>query len=285
MAGYKVSYKVLRQQGESMKTVAKMVDDYAERVGRITGKLGTDNMLAEIRSNLQKLRTQLGESRAILNTAGEFLIKSVENYGGAETRQVKKVDAMKAHNRDFYKNPVVVASAGGAVGGAAVAGGAQASASAATVQYAAPSAGTAQAAGPVEAAATEAASVEPASVQSDVPAAAAAEAAAVQASGVGIGASGSAPPAAAVSGAGTPDFANMAAGAGGGAAAAAAILGAAHLNRKMGEPAEFTPPEPEEAFDPAKIPDSPPAAVSRDPEAALQRTLRRTREPERGDGV
>jgi hypothetical protein len=77
-------------------------------------------MLAEIRNNLQKLNTQLGESRAILNTAGELLTKNVENYSGAEVRQVKKVDSMKAHNRDFYKNPVVVASVGGAAGGATV---------------------------------------------------------------------------------------------------------------------------------------------------------------------
>lgn len=126
MAVYKVSYKVLRQQGEEMKAVAKMVDEYASRVEAIRSKLGNDNMLAPIRDNLRKMNSQLGESRAILNTAGELLIKNVENYGGVETRQVKKVDAMKAHNRDFYKNPVVVASVGGAAGGAAAGVGAAA---------------------------------------------------------------------------------------------------------------------------------------------------------------
>ena len=118
MARYKVSYRVLRQQGEDMKAVAKMVDGYADRVGRIRGQLGSDNMLAEIRNNLQRLGAQLGESRAILNTAGELLVKNVESYGGVELRQVKKVDSMKAHNRDFYKKPIVVASAGGGSGGA-----------------------------------------------------------------------------------------------------------------------------------------------------------------------
>ncbi|MDR0818222.1 MAG: hypothetical protein LBN43_01450 [Oscillospiraceae bacterium] len=114
MAGYKVSYKVLRQQGEALKATAKLLDGYSERVKTINGKLGSDNMLAEIRNNLQKLSVQLGESRAILNTAGEFLGKSTDNYSKTETTQVKKVDGLKAHNRDFYKNPVVVASAGGA---------------------------------------------------------------------------------------------------------------------------------------------------------------------------
>lgn len=121
MAGYKVSHKVLRQQGEDIKAVAKLVDGYADRVGQIRGKLGSDGLLAEVRSNLQKLQTQLGESRTVLNTAGEFLVKTVESYTGVETRQVKKVDSTRAHNRDFYKNPVVVASAGGAAGGAVAA--------------------------------------------------------------------------------------------------------------------------------------------------------------------
>jgi hypothetical protein len=122
MANYKVSYKVLRQQGEDIKAIAKLVDGYAERVGQIRGKLGDDGLLAEVRSNLQKLQAQLGESRTVLNTSGEFLVKTVESYSGVETRQVKKVDGTKAHNRDFYKNPVAVASVGGAAGGAAAMG-------------------------------------------------------------------------------------------------------------------------------------------------------------------
>ena len=97
-----------------MKAIAKMVDEYTDRIGKIRSKLGNDRMLAEVNKNLQQLSTQFGESRAILNTAGELLIKNVESYNSVETRQVKKVDAMKAHNRDFYKNPVAVASAGGA---------------------------------------------------------------------------------------------------------------------------------------------------------------------------
>lgn len=116
MAKYRVSYQVLRKQGEDMKAVAKMVDGYAEKVGKIRGKLGSDNMLAEIRNNLQKLSAQLLESRAVINTAGELLVKNVEDYGSAETRQVSKIDAMKAHSRDFYKRPVAVASAGGGRG-------------------------------------------------------------------------------------------------------------------------------------------------------------------------
>ena len=119
MGNYKVSYKVLRQQGEDIKAVAKLFDGYTEKVTQINSKLGDDALLAEVRKNLNQLREQLVESRAVLSTAGEFLVSTVDSYSDVEVRQVKKVDRTKAHNRDFYKNPVVVASAGGAAGGVA----------------------------------------------------------------------------------------------------------------------------------------------------------------------
>ena len=122
MGSYKVSYKVLRQQGDDMKAVAKLVDGYAEQVTKINGKLGNDALLADVRKNLSKLREQLLESRTVMSTAGEFLVSTVDSYSDVEIRQVKKVDGTKAHNRDFYKNPVAVASAGGATGGAIAAG-------------------------------------------------------------------------------------------------------------------------------------------------------------------
>lgn len=198
VAGYKVSYKVLRQQGEEIKAVAKLVDGYAERIAQISGKLGDGEMLSEVRGNLQKLRTQLGESRAVLNTSGDLLIKSVENYGGTETRQVKKVDGMKAHNRDFYKNPVVVASAGGAMGGAAVTGSVGVSSPAATAEQVVP---TTQPMG------TQTITSEPSVLNSAAPGAAETAAGTV---------------------AGTAGIA----GAAGGAAAAGSVLGGIHLKKK-----------------------------------------------------
>jgi hypothetical protein len=121
MPSYKVSYKILRQQGDDMKAVAKLVDGYSERVAQVSGKLGEGDLLAQVRTNLGKLREQLGESRTVLHTAGEFLTKTVDSYTGVEIRQVKKADSTRAHNRDFYKNPVVVASVGGAAAGGAAA--------------------------------------------------------------------------------------------------------------------------------------------------------------------
>lgn len=121
MANYRVSYKVLRQAGEDMKAVAKLLDGYGEKVTQIRGRLGNDDLLAQVRNNLQKLKEQLAEQRTILNVAGELLVKTVESYTGTEARQVKKSSGMRSHNRDFYKNPVTVATAGGAAAGAAAA--------------------------------------------------------------------------------------------------------------------------------------------------------------------
>ncbi|MDR0355925.1 MAG: hypothetical protein LBJ64_09380 [Deltaproteobacteria bacterium] len=110
MAGYKVSFKILRQQGESMKAVAKTIDGFADQLTKISGKLGTDDLLAEVRNNLKKLNAQLTESQTKLGRAGDLLVKTVEKYIGTEKRQVKKSGGTKAHNRDFYKRPVAVAS-------------------------------------------------------------------------------------------------------------------------------------------------------------------------------
>jgi hypothetical protein len=116
---------MLAKQGEELKAVAKLIDGYVERVNQISSKLGDNETLASVRNNLSKFKDQLTESRTVLSVAGGLLTGTVEKYTAVETRQVKNVDSYKAHNRDFYKNPVVVASAGGAGagGGAAVAAG------------------------------------------------------------------------------------------------------------------------------------------------------------------
>ncbi len=218
MAGYKVSYKVLSQQGDALKALAKQVDGYASRVNTIRGKLGEDELLSTVRQNLTKLSQQLGESRVVLNMAGELIGKSVERYGGTEKNVVKKVDSVKAHNRDFYKNPVVVASAGGTVAGGAGA------AAATAVQYTdnsttyntvnvstAPAETTTPVTAPVEAAAQPVATP-----QAEAPVAA------VEAAAPAVGSSGS--------------IGGIAAGAAGGgiAAGAAGFFGAQKLREHLG---------------------------------------------------
>jgi hypothetical protein len=260
MAGYKVSYKILRQQGEEIKATAKLVDGYAERVGQIRGKLGSDGLLAEVRGNLQKLQGQLGESRTVLNVAGEFLVKTVEGYSGTELRQVKKVDGTKAHNRDFYKNPVVVASAGGAAGGAAAMGVASAATApaatavnytdnSANVTYAAPESTVSAAVSEAQpVAAQTVATMQP--VSAPVPTTASASPMeAVQAGPNGVGV--------------------VAGSVLGGAAAAGTVAGGLHLKKKR---------DAEKAADAAQA-----SADSYDPEAELEKAIARVRELETED--
>ncbi len=122
---YKVSYKVVTEQGEQLKNIAKEMDNYVNRINQITSKLGSDELLQQVRSDLNKFKQQLEEEKTVLNLAGQVITDVVQNYTGAEKKSVGKVDKAKAHNRDFYKRPVAVASAGGgAAAGAAGAAGA-----------------------------------------------------------------------------------------------------------------------------------------------------------------
>ncbi len=120
---YKVSYKVVSEQGEALKKTAKDIDNYINQLDQITSKLGNDELFQSVREQLKKFRQQLEEERTVLNLAGQVITEVIQSYTGAEKKSVSKVDKAKAHNRDFYKRPVAVASAGGASAGAAAAGG------------------------------------------------------------------------------------------------------------------------------------------------------------------
>ncbi len=124
---YKVSYKVVTEQGEQLKNIAKEMDNYVTRLNQIVSKLGNDELLQSVRADLNKFKQQLEEEKTVLNLAGQVITDVVQNYTGVEKKSVGKVDKAKAHNRDFYKRPVSVASAGGASVG--VAAGAATSAS------------------------------------------------------------------------------------------------------------------------------------------------------------
>nr|MCR5356503.1 hypothetical protein [Lachnospiraceae bacterium] len=111
---YKVSYKVVAQQGEQLKNIGKEMDNYITQVNQIVSKLGSDVLLQEVRGDLNKFKQQLEEEKTIFNLAGQIITDILQGYSGTEKKSVSKVDKAKAHNRDFYKRPVSVASAGSA---------------------------------------------------------------------------------------------------------------------------------------------------------------------------
>jgi hypothetical protein len=110
---YKVSYKVVSEQGEQLKKTAKEMENYINQMNQIISKLGNDQLLQSVRSDLKKFNQQLETEKQVLNMAGQILTEVVQSYSGTEKKSVAKVDKAKAHNRDFYKRPVAVASAGG----------------------------------------------------------------------------------------------------------------------------------------------------------------------------
>ena len=135
---YKVSYKVVSEQGEQLKNISKDMENYINEVNQIVSKLGNDELLQSVRADLNKFKQQLEEEKTILNLAGSVITDVIKSYTGVEKKSVQKVDKAKAHNRDFYKRPVAVASAGGVSAGTAAAGAATAGATtvnAANVSY------------------------------------------------------------------------------------------------------------------------------------------------------
>ncbi len=118
---HKVSYKVVSEQGDQLKKTAKDMDNYVTQLNQIVSKLGNDELLQSVRADLNKFKTLLEEEKTILNLAGQVISEVVQSYTGTEKKSVSKVDKTKAHNRDFYKRPKTVASAGGAAAGGAAA--------------------------------------------------------------------------------------------------------------------------------------------------------------------
>ena len=119
---YKISYKVAAEQAEQLKNIAKDIDNYVNQLNQIVGKLGNDELLQSVRNDLNKFKKQLEEEKTVLNLASSVISDVIQSFSGVEKKSVGKVDKAKAHNRDFYKRPVAVASAGGgAAAGAAAA--------------------------------------------------------------------------------------------------------------------------------------------------------------------
>lgn len=119
---YKISYKVAAEQAEQLKNIAKDMDNYVNQLNQIVGRLGNDELLQSVRNDLNKFKKQLEEEKTVLNLASSVISDVIQSFSGVEKKSVGKVDKAKAHNRDFYKRPVAVASAGGgAAAGAAAA--------------------------------------------------------------------------------------------------------------------------------------------------------------------
>ena len=59
---YKISYKVVSEQGQQLQNISKDMDNYISQLGQIISKLGSDELLQSVRNDLNKFKQQLEAS-------------------------------------------------------------------------------------------------------------------------------------------------------------------------------------------------------------------------------
>lgn len=77
---YRISYKVVSEQGNALKQTAKDMDNYITQLNKIVKNLGNDELLKGARDNLKAFEKQLEDEKAFLNLAGQVLVDVVQAY-------------------------------------------------------------------------------------------------------------------------------------------------------------------------------------------------------------
>ena len=126
MASVKVSADSLEQQKKEYEKAVKNLDQAIEQIKKVNASLGKDAMLDGVREALTKLSASLETRSGVLLLMTKALEQSCTKYTAAQKKAVTKSSQFRAHNRDFYGNPVVVTAAAGAGAAAGVSAGAAA---------------------------------------------------------------------------------------------------------------------------------------------------------------
>ncbi len=108
MSTFKVSYDLLRQQSEALKSLAKKVDVHGEDLTSVSGQLSVNTAFTDLQGDLKKLGTQLDNISATINACGVLLGTIGETYQNSEVTVVKRAQETRVYQRDVYKNPVVI---------------------------------------------------------------------------------------------------------------------------------------------------------------------------------
>ncbi len=138
MASVKVSADSLEQQKKEYEKAVKNLDQAIEQIKKVNASLGKDAMLEGVREALTKLSASLETRAGVLLFMTKALEQSKEKYTAAQKKAVTKSNQFRAHNRDFYGNPVVVTVVAGCTG--AVAGASSSAAAVSEVYGTAPTA-------------------------------------------------------------------------------------------------------------------------------------------------
>ena len=108
MASVKVSAHSLEQQKKEYEKAVKNLDNALEQIKRVNASLGKDAMLDGVRQALTKLAASLETRAGVILLMTKALEQSNAKYTAAQKKAVTKSNQFRAHNRDFYGNPVVV---------------------------------------------------------------------------------------------------------------------------------------------------------------------------------
>ncbi len=111
MAYVKTSVDTLNQQKREYEKAVKNLDNALEQIKKVNRSLGKDVMLEGVRNALTKLSASLETRAGVLLLMTKALEQSGEKYTASQKKAVAKSNQFRAHNRDFYGNPVVVTAA------------------------------------------------------------------------------------------------------------------------------------------------------------------------------
>lgn len=119
MASVKVSAHSLEQQKKEYEKAVKNLDNALEQIKKVNASLGKDAMLDGVRQALTKLAASLETRAGVILLMTKALEQSNAKYTAAQKKAVTKSNQFRAHNRDFYGNPVVVTVVAGRAGATA----------------------------------------------------------------------------------------------------------------------------------------------------------------------
>lgn len=119
MASVKVSAHSLEQQKKEYEKAVKNLDNALEQIKKVNASLGKDAMLDGVRQALTRLAASLETRAGVILLMTKALEQSNAKYTAAQKKAVTKSNQFRAHNRDFYGNPVVVTVVAGGAGATA----------------------------------------------------------------------------------------------------------------------------------------------------------------------
>lgn len=119
MASVKVSAHSLEQQKKEYEKAVENLDNALEQIKKVNASLGKDAMLDGVRQALTKLAASLETRAGVILLMTKALEQSNAKYTAAQKKAVTKSNQFRAHNRDFYGNPVVVTVVAGGAGATA----------------------------------------------------------------------------------------------------------------------------------------------------------------------